>query len=1488
MGDIIHINPLTYVQQSMLLGWLKNRDSSLYFEQFSIKVDGQIMADVLEKCYQHLLDSHDILRTIFVSEGLSYPQQVVLKSRIGKITILDLSDKNSDDADAECDHFLLLDRQSGFDLEKGIPFRIALVKLPGNASMLVWSFHHIALDGWSFGNLVKEFLEDYSTGGKTYKSPAPQFGEYIQWQEKRSKEVQLLRLRDYMDGFDGTTYLLGYQDRKVKGESDSVLTFQLQSATYNGIKTFCTKYGCTVYSCIATAVLRLLQIYNQVDDAVVGCVVSGRSSEIDGIEEMVGMLINTLPLRAKVVNGESFSDMMQQTFNGIKFLEENSGCSLAELQRDFKTALFDCIIAYENYPFEEQFIKIVNNNNNLPFHVLKTIFREQTDYNMYISVFPDENGITFSARFNESVYSEEDVSCFFSQMDEILYELETNGDCSIITLRPKCEDEISKMDALNQVSFEYDKEKTVINELKASVCMYGTRTAVVCAGQSLTYYELDKRSDSLAAELLNNGLQLGEPVGIMMKRTVLLPVALFAVMKAGGLYVPLNATLPSERINTIIDDCNIKILLSDCKVNDVNYSDKKILNPDVRFDIHKATIDIMRAKADLPVYILYTSGSTGKPKGVVIHHRALYNFVLSMKLQLASLDCSTILSSTSYSFDIFGLEMYLPISSGMTVAMASDEERLDPVALGRIIREKNVDMIQMTPTGIKMLLPEIGRKDTLERIKCILVGGEAVSESLLAQLHNSTDARIFNMYGPTETTIWSTICDLTERKNVRIGYPLANQQVYVLDNQMKRQPVNAPGELYIAGDGVGIGYWNSEQLTAERFINNPFGKGKMYRTGDIVRYDRNYMLEFLGRKDTQVKIRGHRIECDEVAQIIISYPGIIDAAVIGRKDNFDTDILVCYYVSNNGIDISAIKNHIQSYLPDYMVPSIFARIESIPLTPNGKLDIQILSTLNIESNKLIAAPETELQLQLVQIWKSVLDNGRNIGIDDNFFEIGGHSLLASVLIAEIVNKTGAALSIRDVFEYPTIRLMSSIMDKRRINSLAINPIEKRDSYMVSRAQKRIYLMSIASAGDAIWHISFCAKITKPLDISRLEKACSEMVQNHEILRTTFHANGANISQRVHENVDFHIDVIKSSSNAVDDIINHYIVRDCALDKLFLFRIGVILSENESYLAIDLHHIISDGMSIRIFVSELFERYMGRTPVQQFAQYKDYVYYQNRLMQSDEYARKLEFWRKMMAQPNDTAYIIPDYRRENKKRYGAASVGFFFDDNQNSILTKYANKHQITIFMLLSSTLALTVSKLTGIADVIIGTPVSFRNRNELMGSLGLFINTIPLRFFVNGNITVDEYTKQSRKMIIDCFDHQDTAFEDIVDVSQCPNVPGRNPLFDITFILQNTGVSKLGESIDGLERYNLATRTTNSDLLFEAEVLEGRLHIELEYVKDLYSEQTANLILKAFYEVTMQYVIDGSQKLNNLRIQKNEIEQSILFDDLTVDYDDML
>ena len=1488
MGDIIHINPLTHVQQSMLLGWLKNRDSALYFEQFSIKVDGQLMADVLEKCYQHLLDSHDILRTIFVSEGLSYPQQVVLKYRIGKITILDLSNNYPDDADAECERFLALDRQSGFDLEKGIPFRIALVKLPANASMLVWSFHHIALDGWSFGNLVKEFLEDYSTGGESHKLPAPQFGEYIEWQEKRSKEVQLLRLRDYMDGFGGTSYLLGYQDGKNKGESDSVLTFRLHSATYQGIKTFCTKYGCTVYSCIATVVLRLLQIYNQVDDAVVGCVVSGRSAEIDGIEEMVGMLINTLPLRAKAVNGGRFSDMMRQTFDGIKFLEANSGCSLAELQRCFKTALFDCIIAYENYPFEEQFFNIINNNNNLPFRVLKTNFREQTDYNMYISVFPTENGITFSARFNESVYSEEDVSCFFSQLDEILYELETNGDCSIIDVRPKCEDEISKMDALNQVSFEYDKEKTVIDELKSSVRMYGTRTAVVCAGQRLTYNELDKRSDCLAAELLNNGLQLGEPVGILMKRTVLLPVALFAVLKAGGFYVPLNTTFPSERINTMIADCNIKIIISDCKVDGVNFSEKKILNPDVILNMHEDQIDIMRAKADMPTYILYTSGSTGKPKGVVIHHRALYNFILSMKRQLADLDCSTILSSTSYSFDIFGLEMYLSISKGMTVAMATDEERLDPAALGRIIRENNVDMIQMTPTGIKMLLPAIGRQNALERIKCILVGGEAVSESLLAQLQNSTDARIFNMYGPTETTIWSTICELTERKNVRIGYPLANQQVYVLDNHLKRQPVNVPGELYIAGDGVGIGYWNLEQLTAERFIDNPFGKGKMYRTGDIVRFDRNYMLEFLGRKDTQVKIRGHRIECDEVAQNIISYPGIIDAAVIGRKDSFDTDILVCYYVSNDGIDVSAKKNHIQSFLPDYMVPSIFARVESIPLTPSGKLDIQMLSTLSIDTNKLIAAPETELQLRLVQIWKSVLDNGRNIGIDDNFFEIGGHSLLASVLIAEIANKTGATLSIRDVFEHPTIRLMSSIMDERRINTLAINPIEKRDSYMVSRAQKRIYLMSIANAGDAIWHISFCAKITKPLDISRLEKACSDMVQDHEILRTTFHANGANISQRVHENVDFHIDVIKTSNNEVDDVINRYVARDFALDKLFLFRMGVILSENESYLAVDLHHIISDGMSIRILVSELFERYMGRTPAQHFAQYKDYVYYQNTLMQSDEYARKLEFWRGLMAQPNNTAYIIPDYRRENKKSYSAASVGFFFDDNQNSILTKYANEHQITMFMLLSSTLALTVSKLTGIADVILGTPVSFRNRNELMGSLGLFINTIPLRFFVNGSFTVDEYTKQSRKMIIDCFDHQDTAFEDIVDVSQCTNEPGRNPLFDITFIMQNTGVSKISESIDGLKRYNLATRTSNSDLLFEAEVIEGRLHIELEYVKDLYTEQTANVLLEAFCEATMQYVRDGSQKLNNLRIQKNEIEQQVLFEDLTLDYDEML
>ncbi len=1490
MSDrISKIYTLTPVQQGMLLGWLRNRNSTQYFEQFSILVEGRPKKQKLEACYQELIDRYDILRTIFVGEGVSCPQQVVLRHRQGKLITVDLKDTGAENISQVCAYYLEQDRKKGFDLERDIPLRLSLAELPENKSMLVWSFHHIALDGWSFGNLVKEFMAGYAAAEPVVLPPVPQFGAYIRWCEQRCREISTGELARYLEGFSETAYLPGFCEGASEGEYRGELTGRLKRATCAGIRAFASGFGCTLYSCIAAVILKLMHIYNQTSDAVIGSVVSGRQAPVSGVEQMAGMLINTLPLRACAAEGELFSEMMKRTAEGINFLEENADASLSELQSRFSAELFDCIIAFENYPYGEQFVKIINNIGDLPFTVLETDYYEQTDSNMYISIFPSDEEIDFSFRFNEKAYTEMDAACFLEQLDDMLYRLETEGDCLLEDLYITCDRDYHLLDAVNDNAADYNEDETIVTMLKTAASEQKDKTAVICSGQQLSFQQLDDLSDKLAGRLMSLGVKQGEPVGVMMKRSVRLPAALFAVMKAGGAYVPLGLSFPAERRNTMIADSGMRFMIADEGAEGAEHV--QIITPGTEAAEEREVPGpvISKARPDLPAYILYTSGTTGKPKGVIIPHKAIYNFICSMEDVFRDSNCRAMLSTTDYTFDIFGLELYFSVKCGMTIAMADEEERLEPSALERIIRENSVDMVQMTPSGIKMLLPGKNRNNSLKSVKYVLTGGEAVSDSLLSELKGSTEARIFNVYGPTETTVWSTICELTNREHVLIGRPLANQQVYVLDGKMRRLPVNVPGELYIAGAGVGYGYLGQAELTAEKFPDNPFGTGKIYRTGDIVRMNREGMLEFIGRKDLQVKIRGHRIECDEVAVTISSCPGVLQAAAAGRKDSYGNDVLAGYYVADENIDISVLKHHVGSKLPEYMVPDVFMRIDTIPLTTSGKLNVSMLPDITGDgAGGRKTSAENEKQLGLIKIWQDILDSDRAIGIDDNFFEIGGHSLLAAGLAAEVSKFSGAAFSVRDIFTYPTVRQMASVLEHReKADETVIPHVEKKEHYMVSDAQKRIYLMSAASMGEEGWHISFCAKMKEKPDIAGLEKACARMIDRYEILRTTFHVKDSRIVQHVHETAEFHIDILDAGNRNPDPVIEGYYAGEYELDRLFLFRIGVIYTEKEAFLAVDFHHIISDGISMRVFISELYARYMGVYQSSDLLQYKDYVYYQKERMKSEEYAQKLKFWRQLMAPPHDTAYILPDYPRGLKKSYKAGSVGFFFHDEEYALLTEYAVRHNVTLFMLLGSLLAVTLAKMTGKQDVVIGTPVSGRQHGAFMNAMGLFINTLPLRYQVEDDMETDSYMEKSRSMVLDCLERQEIGFEDIVKVSECRMEQGRNPLFDVTFIMQNTGLTETGEKMEGLKRYETGVRTSNQDLLFEAEIISGQLCLTLEYVKDLYTVQTAEVLLNNFRSVVMEAVTGDSRKLGELLPGMTDFIQEDLAGDLTMDLDDI-
>lgn len=1483
MGNILQICPLTSSQQGMLFYWLKNPATSQYFEQFAIVVEGDMDSSKLERCYQRLVDKYDVFRTIFVCEKVSVPVQIVLAYRNAVLKVVDLTDLAVESRQKECDIFLEEDRINNFDLTKDILFRIFLVRLSYDKHMIIWSFHHIILDGWSFGNVVKEFLAYYYEESALSLTRVPQFETYIKWCEKRSKDMAVNVLKEYLNGIEDATPLLGWKDNPENIECAGEQSFSLQKQTVDALRHFCKQHNVTLYNSIAAVILRLLQIYNQTESAVVGNVVSGRRHEIDGINEMVGMLINSLPLRGDYKDGKTFVELMREVGKGIDLLEYNSYCSLAELQSRANNgkAFFDCVIAFENYPFEETFIEMMNNGGNLPFKVLETSFFEQTNYSCYLSIFPSSDEIVFRTRFNEAVYSQEDILGFFKHIERAITLLTQKGNILLEDFTLTDEHELEMLESINHTDLTYDRADHAFRKLEQAAREQPDKVAIVCGGNMLDYAQMNLRANMVAKRLMENGLSIGEAVGVMMNRTIDLPVVLFGIMKAGGAYVPLQPSLPVDRLDAMIRDSAMRMVVANTDTGMISgYGLEFIDIRELRDDPVADNPSLPISETD-PAYILYTSGTTGIPKGVIISHGALNNFIIAMENEIDFTCYHAILAPTTYTFDIFGLEIYMSVSSRLKIVLADDDERLNPEKLGFLIRNHGVDVVQMTPSGINMLISKDREDNALREVRCILVGGEAVSKGLLAALKRDSSARIYNVYGPTETTIWSTVSELTEKESIDIGHPIANTQIYVLGPKLERLPVSVPGELFIGGDGVANGYLNRPELNKERFIPNPYGKGKIYKTGDIVKLNRKIELEFVGRRDGQIKIRGFRIECEEVESVMSSYPKVVAAAVAGRKDQRGTDVLVGYYVSHEAIDLKLLKDHITSKLPEYMIPSKFCRIPEMPMTSSGKINRKLLPDVDFDGSSTYIPPCSITEKNLTDIWKRVFSQKR-IGITDHFFEIGGHSLLATYLIAEISKQMGVQLSVRDVFLYPTISKMAQHLERNGITPMEVTKVEDgKSEYAVSSSQKRFYLMSMASNESSSWHMVTCVKSDRIFNLKRLGEACGKICERHEILRTTFHMQESKIVQKIHDSIAFQIDMIQVGDGDIDKAIDEYTSMRYDLDKLFLFRIGVLQVDDAAILVIDMHHIISDGISLKNFLNELISFYLEQPVSTEPVQYKDFVYFQRELIQSEGYKNKLDFWRNVFYDVQETAYIMPDFRRGSKKTYAGDLIRYVFHPEEFERITACINENDMTLFMFLSTSLAVTVFLFTEKSDVVLGTPVSGRLHGAFLDSQGIFINTIPLLYRINRDESISTLLRRTRDLIINYFDNQDVVFEDIVQVSGHKSDPDRNPLFDITYIMQNTAVSDVWKDFDGISKYEQKSKITSSDLLLETEIIDGELWVSLGYALALYTEETARNILDVFRKV-VDFLTDRTiETVGEIKLIEND--DSDFTDDLNED-----
>lgn len=1029
-NDVEDILALSPTQQGILFHFLNDKDSRVYLEQTSVRIEGPVNRTFLKQAFDILVQNNEMLRTVFRFQGIETPVQVVLKKSSSEVSF-----ENSNENDVAKIREKEYERQ--FDITKSC-FKVRVCIFSENSFELIITNHHIIYDGWGNAVLINEFLDIYENlinGKKYFPPPKAKYKDFIKFSKNINESDQRKFWSSYLQGVDTRTILP--KDYLNNSKLDNkILSVYLGKQLFCAIDEFSKSNNVTVSSVLCLAWGMLLQKYNNSSDVVFGTVVSGRNSGIYGVENTVGLFINTLPFRVKNSYKDHIIDIVKKINNDLKSIQEFSFVSASQIKsycnQDMFNTPFDSILIIENYPISENHL-----SDEKTLKIRSYTAFEKTNFNMAVFVSLSSDDIKIDFNYNSNLFGLESVRRFQTFYINILKQIISHAENTLdeVSLLPFDETKML-LEGFNKTKLYYSLEENIISLFEKQVLNSPHNIAVEMGKESLSYFELNEKVNKFANYIKSCGIKNGDNVVLLLGRSIEMLIAILGVLKLGAAYIPVDPDYPVSRIMYIIDDCNPSSVIVDNTTVTKFPFEKNVINindPQIEENSRDDPGGII-LRNDL-AYIIYTSGTTGNPKGVMISHGALTNFILGTKQKIFFQNYSSILSLTTISFDIFVLENLLPLTVGLKVIIASVEQQKDPNALAKLISASKVDMLQMVPSRLQLLLMNPENVCCLKNVKVIMVGGEAFPDALFGMLKSNTSAKIYNMYGPTEATVWVSISDLTDKKIINAGKPIASTEFYVLDENKKLQPIGAVGELYIFGDSLSSGYFNNEKLTNEKFVLNPYKNdgSKMYRTGDLAVWNSDGEISILGRTDFQVKIRGFRVELNEIENVLLKHHLIKQAAVTVNKD--DEQTLCAYYVSSSKIAVSEIRNFLLKRLPTYMIPSVYIHLDNIPETPNGKIDRKMLKKLYEKSEHQALSADThnnmlsDIEKNILKIWQEVLHR-ENIGVNENFFSTGGNSINLVQMHYKIDSVYPGVFSVMDLFDYNTIFKISQQIESK--------------------------------------------------------------------------------------------------------------------------------------------------------------------------------------------------------------------------------------------------------------------------------------------------------------------------------------------------------------------------------------------------------------------------------------------------------------------------
>ncbi|MFD5425265.1 amino acid adenylation domain-containing protein [Streptomyces sp. NPDC127084] len=1472
----------------------------VYTAQDTFDFGSRLDADRLRAACATLLRRHPSLCAGIVSDGLPEPVQFVSPASElpAPLTEIDLTGLTETDRRARLAEISDADRRRRFDLAAPPLFRLTLIRLTDTTDRLMLSHHLVAWDGWSQSLFLDELLGLYAASGDDSALPAPgTYRDYLGWLEGRDFDAARETWRSALAGLDEPTLVA-----RERGDEPTIprrRTLSLGRPLSERLRSSAREHGLTINAVLSAAWALVLSATVGRDDVVFGATVAGRPADVPGVDTTIGMFLNTVPQRITLDPAEPVGDLLRRIQAERVALMDHEYLGLAELQRaGGHPTLFDTLYVLQNFADEGAFRQLTERHG-----ITGVGSVDATHYPMTLIVNPAET-VQIKLEYRPDLVDDEQAAATLDRFGALVERLigDLTGRVGALDLLLPGERESLASDWAG--SREPVPNETVADMLSAQVARTPDAVALVFGERALSYAELDAHINRIARLLLARGAGPEKTVALALPRSIDMVAALFAVLRTGAAYLPLDLDHPADRLRLMVEDTAPLCLLSTAAVAPTLRGESGPAAPELLLDDEAVAAELAglpggevtdaerpafaRDRADRlehPAYVIYTSGSTGKPKGVVTPYRGLTNMQLNHQKEIFDPAIASaggrrlrIAHTVSFAFDMSWEEL-LWLVEGHEVHVCDEELRRDAEALVAYCDRHRVDVVNVTPTYAQLLIEE-GLLDQAEaddtaagrhRPALVLLGGEAVSDTVWTKLRRTEGTYGYNLYGPTEYTINTLGGSTTDSATPTVGLPIRNTRAYVLDAMLRPVPPGCPGELYIAGTGLARGYHDRPGLTAERFVADPFGEPgeRMYRTGDLVRQRPDGLLDFLGRTDDQVKIRGYRIELGEIAAALSAHPEVAHAAVVVNEAT-GSKRLVGYFAPEAGTEAGEelpqrLREHLKAGLPDYMVPAALVPVGTLPLTVNGKLDVRALPAPDFGGRGPSRAPRTPREETLCALFAEVLGlPAGSVGIDSDFFELGGHSLLATRLVSRARTALDAELAIRDLFEAPTV---AELVDRAARSGAAARPAltagERPAELPLSHAQQRLWVIQQIECTSAAYNFPLVMRLRGALDVDSWTAALADVTARHEALRTVFAERDGQAFQRVlsAEEARPAVEHLRAAEDEVPGLVDAAINRPFDLAAELPLRATVIeVAPDEHVVVILLHHITTDEWSDRPFLRDLATAYASRVeagtapgweplPVQ----YADYALWQQRLLgapaDADSLAaRQLDHWHSVLDGAPEELELPTDRPRPARPAFTGAELDIAFDADVHQGLKRIARETGASMFMVVHAAVATLLHRLGAGTDIPLGSPIAGRGDEALDDLVGFFVNTLVLRTDLSGDPSFTELLARVRETDLAAFSHADVPFESVVEKLNPTRSLSRNPLFQVMVGYHARTGDELELAGLGVEYVPFRIRSAKFDLVFsftehtDADGGAGALVCRLEFATELFDQETAERI----------------------------------------------